>query len=333
MRRYNGLNMRYERPEVKWIPLSRIDPSDSIYRTRGAWSRASPLLERLILGAGIVTPLRLEGRRDGGLRIVSGFRRFLVARRSGLDEVPALIVGGEPDQLFLSAVCENMSQTPPLDPVERADVAVRFLRDFGYPEDRVAAEILPLLELPGQPHQLRQLRELADLPEAVRHALSRRLTIESARALEAWSPADADFFLGLVERYQLGTNKQKQILELLEDLRRREQRPVREIWEESGAASVERREELAPSDRFQQFRHLLRLRRFPILGEYEERAERLQRALDLPGPVQLRLPPYFEGDHLDVVLRVSSTAELRSLLELLDALVDRDELKELFELL
>ena len=60
------------------------------------------------------------------------------------------------------------------------------------------------------------------MPETIQHAISGRLTLQSARIIGEWDDEDAEFFIGVVNRYQLGTNKQKQLLSLLEDLRRRE---------------------------------------------------------------------------------------------------------------
>lgn len=333
MRRYNDSHMQYRPPAVQRIALSRIDLGDTRYRTRLPWNLTPASLQGLIAAAGIVTPLRLEARHSGDFRIVSGFRRFFMARALKMSDIPALVVEGEPDRLFLSAVCENMSQNPDLDLSERAGVAVRMLRNFGYSDDRVTVEVLPLLQLPANPHQLRQLRSLADMPEAVRRAVSGRLTWDSARIVGTWEIDDAEFFIDLVDRYQLGTNKQKQLLTLLEDLRRLEEGTVREVWASSGAAMIERQDEPAPADRFRTFRHLLRQRRFPVLSEYEERAAALQHALALPAEVQLRLPPYFEGDHMDIILRVSSPSELRSILGQLESAANRPEMKQLFDLL
>ncbi len=297
------------------------------------WDQPGPHLERLVQAAGVVTPLRLEARPDGAFRIVSGYRRCLVAGKLGLERLPALVVRGEPARLFLSAVCDNMSSGSGLELNERAEVVARLLRDFRYTEGRLIAEILPLLQVPATAHQLRQLQLVADLPAPVRKALSTRLTLDSARILKAWSAEDAAFFIDLADRYQLGTNKQKQILELLEDLRRKEAQTVREIWETSGAASVEGEDGLAPADRFQRFRRLLRQRRFPVLSQYEERAEALQQALSLPAEVQLRLPPYFEGEQVEFLLRVSSPVQLRSVLDRLEAAANRSEMEGLFDLL
>ncbi len=325
--------MQYKRTEVQRIALSRIDFGDTTYRTRLPWNLIPGSLQGLIAAAGIVTPLHLESRHCGGFRIVSGFRRFLMARELKMSDIPALVVQGEPDLLFLSAVCENMSQNPDLDLSERAGVAVRMLQDFDYAEERVIAEVLPLLQLPANSHQLRQLRSLAEMPEAVRRAVSGRLTLESARIVGTWRIEDAEFFIDLVDRYQLGTNKQKQLVALLEDLRRLEATSVRNIWESSGAAAFERRKDPAPGDCFRTFRRLLRQRRFPVLSKYEERTEALQRALALPAEVQLRLPPFLEGDHIDILLRVSSPSELRSVLGQLESAANRREMKELFDLL
>ena len=263
---------------------------------------------------------------------MSGFRRYAVAGELGIGEVPAVLVGGRPDRLLLSTVAENMSQSPALDWIERARVVVR-MRELDCTEDRIIAQVLPLLELPAHRHQLRQLEFLDGLPETIRRAISGRLTHESARILNGWDRQDADFFIDLVDRFQLGTNKQKQLLELLEDLSRKEHCSPREIWSSSGADAIEQQTETAPSDRFQRFRQALHRRRFPVLNEYEDRADRLQRELALPREIQLRLPPNFEGDRLDVLLRVSSTAELRVLLERLEAAVRRPEMEELFQLL
>jgi hypothetical protein len=109
--------------------------------------------------------------------------------------------------------------------------------------------------------------------------------------------------------------------------------PVSVIWEESGAGSVDRDEQLSPQDRIARTRAALRRRRFPRLTEHETRFRSLKSALKLPSGFRLSVPPYFEGDSVSIRMEARSVGELRVLLSEGAKLRDREELGRIFELL
>jgi len=310
--------------------IERIDGDDRFFSTRPAWSVPPPQLFELVRYSGITTPLILQEKLPGYFRIVSGFRRFAVAGDLGLKTLPAIVSGAGPEELFCAAVCENLSGGT-IGPLERAEIARKFRDCFGFGEQRIQAEVLPLLGLPPHRIHYERLNAVSRLPEVVQSAVADEvLTVECALALVAWPLVDQSFFVSFIRRSRSGSNKQRQVFDLLDDLCRMRHESAAEIWEQSGAAGLDDVPALAPAERFNQQRNCLLRLRFPVLSEYEDRLSQLRKALALPPRIQLRVPPYFEGSGIELSIKAESAEELRELVRRLDDASKQAAMEEIF---
>ena len=315
------------------IDLVQLDSEDRRFAVTPQWF---PLerLELSIRETGITTPLRVERTGDPRLRIVSGFRRFAIAQRLGLQTVPCFTAMPlPPREMFLTALWENMGSRSFSD-VERAIALQKLKLDFGYTEEDLIRDFLPPLGLRADRYHLERYLEIARTPEILQRGLAvGQLHLDTVLAVSSWKPEELRFLVDLITRYSLGRNRQRELVGLLQDLAVIEGKPVSAIWEESGAGSVDRDEQLSPQDRIGRTRTALRRLRFPRLTEYEDRFRSLKSALRLPSGLKLGVPPYFEGDSVSIRMEARSVDELRRLLTEGAKLRDREELGMIFELL
>src|SRR5215472_4240848 len=83
-----------------------------------------------IKSQGVMQPILVRPIDAGRFEIIAGERRWLAARRAGLDEIPAL-VRDVPDQATLAlALIENI-QREDLNPLEEAQGIKRLIDEFG----------------------------------------------------------------------------------------------------------------------------------------------------------------------------------------------------------
>ena len=93
-----------------------------------------------IKSQGVMQPILVRPLDGGRYEIIAGERRWLAARRAGLDEIPAL-VRDVPDQATLAlALIENI-QREDLNPLEEAQGIKRLIDEFGLTHEAAAQAI------------------------------------------------------------------------------------------------------------------------------------------------------------------------------------------------
>jgi ParB family chromosome partitioning protein len=111
-----------------------------------------------IAEVGILQPLVLTERPDGGYALVAGERRWRAARRAGLAQVPAMVRNVDNERSLTEALIENL-QRQDLTPMEEAAAYNQLLEDFGLTHEEVGKRVgksrasvtntLRLLQLPA----------------------------------------------------------------------------------------------------------------------------------------------------------------------------------------
>ncbi len=141
---------------------------------------------------GVLEPLLVRQRSDGGHELISGERRFHAAMMAGLDEVPCVELEIKDQEALEIALIENL-QRKDLTPFEEADGFTTLIDTYSYTHEEVASaigrsrvtvtETLKLLVIPPE------------IRDACRHAdiTAKGMLLEIARA------GDAESMLVLVQ--------------------------------------------------------------------------------------------------------------------------------------
>jgi len=130
---------------------------------------------------GVLEPLLVRQRQDGGFELISGERRFHAAMMAGLDEVPCVELELKDQEALEIALIENL-QRKDLTAFEEADGFATLINRYSYTHEDVATavgrsrvtvtESLKLLEIPSE------------VRAACRHAdiMAKSILLEIARA-------------------------------------------------------------------------------------------------------------------------------------------------------
>ena len=323
--------------KITTVQLEEIDSEDRTFGISPVWLPFKALIGS-VKKVGVLSPLQIEKTSEKRYRIISGFRRYEAAKRVGLEVLPAFVREGEAElPLFLEALAENAG-TRPLHMLEKAIALLKLRRDFQVDQETLIAHWLPEFEICADRFHMEHYLRLAQLPERLQRAVGDSLEPAVAVKLGAWTAQDQDLFLELFSKYRLGRNRQKELFDLLDELRQaagqaQGQKRVTNLWEQAGVASVDGDESLPPSDRFHRLLEGLRRLRFPLLSQYEERYKQLKLELGIPPQIQLHAPRFFEGDRISVAFSFRNPEELRDLAGRLHKIAGKPALEQIFKLL
>ncbi len=158
------------------IPLSEIIPNSE--QPRKHFSHAD--LEDLVASIkkhGILQPITVTEREDGGYELIAGERRFRSSQIAGLATVPALVRTATQQERLELALIENI-QRQNLNPVEEGFAYRRLMDEFGLTQEDVASQVGK-----KRPTVANMIR-LLDLPEVVQKSLMEgKISAGKARAL------------------------------------------------------------------------------------------------------------------------------------------------------
>jgi len=155
---------------------------------------------------GVIVPLVVRPRPDGGYFLIAGERRWRAAQRAGLLEVPVVVQDVEQGVALERALVENL-QRADLGPLEEAAAFQRLVDEFGLTQEAIAERIgkdrstiansIRLLKLPppvrqlveddrlsmGHARALLALEEPDAIERAARHVVARQLSVRATEAL------------------------------------------------------------------------------------------------------------------------------------------------------
>jgi len=144
--------------QIWYIPITKISPNPDQPRKRFVVEELQELAES-IKQYGIIQPLIVAEKKDGGYELIAGERRLRAAQIAGLPTVPAVIRQFIEKEKLEIALIENIQRSN-LDPIEEAFAFKRLIEEFGLSQQEVAnrmgksrpaiSNTIRLLDLPVQ---------------------------------------------------------------------------------------------------------------------------------------------------------------------------------------
>lgn len=149
---------------------------------------------------GVLEPVLVRKRAQGGFEIIAGERRWRASQRAGLKELPIFVKELSDAAAFEAALVENL-QREDLNPIETARAFHRLVDEFGHTQEQVAqrvgknrstvANALRLLKLPtavldlvedgqlseGHGRALLQAPDVATMEKLARMAVAKRMSV------------------------------------------------------------------------------------------------------------------------------------------------------------
>ena len=165
-------------PELARIAVDQIHANPKQPRKRFDGEAVSGLAES-IKAQGLIQPVVLRPRLEGGYELIAGERRWRAAREAGIAEVPAVIRDADDRDTLLLGLVENVARED-LSPIEEARAYAVLFDEFGLVLGEVAERVGR-----SKPAVSNRVR-LLELPEDVLAMVGRNeLTEGHARAVLA----------------------------------------------------------------------------------------------------------------------------------------------------
>ena len=136
-------------------------------------------LENSIRASGLLQPVTVRERADGGFELVAGERRFRAATRLGWSEIPAIVKSLDDREMLTLALIENL-QRADLNPLDEALGFQRLIDEFSLTQQQVADAV-------GKDRStVANLLRVLQLPEGIKRLLrDGQISLGHARALLA----------------------------------------------------------------------------------------------------------------------------------------------------
>ncbi len=158
------------------IPISEIVPNQE--QPRKYFDHAE--LENLVSSIkkhGVMQPITVTEKTDGGYELIAGERRLRSSQIAGLTTIPAIVRSATQQEKLELAIIENV-QRQNLDPIEEAFAYERLMQEFGLTQEEVAEQV-------GKSRStVANMIRLLDLPEKIQKALvDKKISVGKAKAL------------------------------------------------------------------------------------------------------------------------------------------------------
>jgi len=307
------------------IAIRKINLRDERFRTSYHFN-----LGRLFMSirkAGLMSP-PLVRRHEKRFVLVSGWKRVLACRALDFTSIDVLVTEEKNDlRLFLRALHENMA-TREISLVEKAEIG-RKLLGFGMERKTLLRSYLPLLTLPSTAGHLEVLLALSRAALAVREFVwEKAVPLPIVQSFFRFSPLEQKALLPLLR--PLGQNKQKELLDDIWEICRRDNITVRKLLNEAEAPKILASPKLAPQQKAEKIRQILKRKKYPKLSSCEDAFDSIRQRLRWPKDIAVQPSPYFEGEDFSASFQFKNKKEFNDRLAKLQEIGRSKEFCRLF---
>ena len=291
---YSTIN--FSETSYQLLPFSRKQTNKDLLKSIEAFGILQP-------------PLLLEDSPENFI-ILSGRHRLQLLEHSEETKITALVLNSsyhdQPGILY-RLLLQHQLLGNPLSVIEQAV----FFKKAGnvLPEEELM-QFLPMLGYKKKPHIPEELISLLQLdPVALQELHNNQLTPRSGKKLLAFNSADQQVLIQVITTFQLGGSKQQKFIDLIFELRKRVNRSVQYLinsWQKT-----EQDKQGNGPQRTASLLHWLQQQCRPRSAAAENEFQTFRRRLRLPTDVRLSHTPFFENDHLSLLLNFNSRQELQ----------------------
>ena len=318
---------------VEAVPLDSIDSERPLYPL--SFEPDLGFLTASLKACGLLNPVVLR-KTDFGFRIITGYRRVLAARVLGWSDISSRIFSPKADSNetdFSLAFYDNYG-TRGFNLIEASLAVNGFFEHTRYDEAHIQGTILPLLGFQPERIILQQLRELRNLIHVWKVlTIERNVALPHASLISTYDPDDQKLLYSHLAPLKLGHTTLRHCLEMMREICLREKLPLKKLLGSEPFAVLRTSERLNAVQKTENFRRLLKKRRYPQFTQVEQTYLDERRKLALPPVIQVHPPDFFEGNQLTVVFKFRSRQELQAILESLRSAGENEAMQKMLDML
>ncbi|MFC2169482.1 hypothetical protein ACFLRM_02800 [Acidobacteriota bacterium] len=311
---------------IKKIRIEDININDERFRIPSYFSLDS--LEFSLKEIGIINP-PVVTFRDSRLIPVIGWKRILVCRKISLSPILVFLHDEKNDlEAFKIAVYDNFA-TREFSPLEKAEILKKF-EEFGADKKSIIEQYMPLLDIPPthihQDAYMSVSRIEKDLKAIIQ---KKKMLFASIQLLAGFKPREQRLILPLL--LPMSQNKQKEILEDLQDISQKENISVEEVLASEEFGTAFDTNDLSPVQKSDKVRFMLKKRRYPTLFKWKDSFESILKKIQWPKEITINPSPFFEDEHFFLKFSFKNHEELKKNLVKLQKLSSDERFAGIFK--
>ncbi len=308
------------------LDLSEIDFEDQTFFLGNNSDMSA--IRSSISEIGILNPPALRFI-DGKNQIVTGWKRLRSWLELGYTQVTAKVYNYQElsDEDCLQIIFTDNKDR--ITELELAELILLYKNLCGCDDKSLISEILPLLQIPSTRKHLDKYLSLASLHKFIKEAYYEgNITIEQCLMVsETTLDNQVPILNYLLLKFNLNNNESRQLIHLIEEITLRDLKSVREVLEDAENQMEQRKKGK------NELRRELKRMRFPDLSKIEEKYKKEVDNLKLSKEINLFVNQFFEGNELELRLKVKSEEEFLQILASLEKCLQSGGIEKLLNII
>lgn len=314
------------------VPLTEIDVSgEECNRFLFTYNRDTVSLAESFSCVGLINPVtlfRLTGSSDK-YAVVCGSLRVKVMKELGFDSIRARVLKGSVEELMMLSVHDNMFCRG-FNDIEKGLVIKKF-SDIGFSEERFISEIAPLLGVAPNKKVVEKYVAILGLEDEIKLSVAcGEVELEKALVLLQFDRTDRGFVYDLLfKESNINLNEAKEVVRNLSDLKQMKQIDITEILMADDITSIIKNEKFNKRQKGERVCMLIKQKRYPMICEQEDKFAKTCKDLGFNNNVRINHSRYFEGNEIQITMKISDEKKLEEGVEKLMVNVGNGKFKKL----
>ena len=298
------------------VPISSIDFHDKRFFIGSDLDNLSSI-KISIREVGIINPPVLKNEDDKFIPIC-GWRRISALKDLGLEKVLAKVYDSDEitnEGCLQLVLFENRER---LNDIEKAELVFKFKNLCALDDNDLIKRILPPLGIAPTWKNLERYLSIAELEPEIKNAFhQQKITLDHAVLLsELRDPQRLQILERIILRFKLNKNETREAIQEIQEVAFRDRKSIGDVIE-----SIENR--IGRDGNKNEFRHELKLLRYPVLTQVEENFKECLKDLNLPKDLNIFHPPFFEGNYVEIRIRIESAGRLSEILSYFESVIEK----------
>ena len=246
-------------------------------------------------------------------KIISGHKRVQATIKAGLTSIPAFFVPTMDDALVTN-LKENFALRHYSD-IEKGCILNKLISE-GFEEDTIIDLYMPLLELERSKKIFQDLILVKNIGSELQKLLHRsNVPVKVFQIFFAWDNENQEAAEKFFAATRPGVNKWRDLLELIEEISRRDEISPKDILFTSATIETLKEKSLTPPQKYDRIHQALQQKRYPVLSDLKKQVLRALDEMKLDDKTRLKYDDAFESDEMKLELKFRDERELSQQVE------------------
>ena len=294
------------------VPLSEIDLHDRLTDFSLNPNGCPEKLLDSVKEVGIRHPISICSTNKP-YKIISGHKRVQATIKAGLTSIPAFFVPTMDDALVTN-LKENFALRHYSD-IEKGCILNKLISE-GFEEDTIIDLYMPLLELERSKKIFQDLILVEKIGSELQKLLHRsNVPVKVFQVFFAWDNENQEAAEKFFAATRPGVNKWRDLLELIEEISRRDEISPKDIFFASATIEILKDKSLTPPEKYDRVHQALQQKRYPVLSDLKKQVLRALDEMKLDDKTRLKYDDAFESDEMKLELKFRDERELSQQVE------------------